>query len=261
MSQSAEAEIPFADGNVTGAVRVGATVRRRPGPWTPAVHRLLRHLERVGFEGAPRVLGFDAHGREALTYIPGETSPDPRVSFATDAALAQVAQLLRRLHDATVAFAPPPDAPWRFQVGAPTTGEVVCHNDIAPWNTIVAEGRAVAFVDWDFAAPAPREWDIAHAVWRFVPLCDDPGFGAPAEQARRLRLFCDAYGLTGRGGLLATIARRQRALYDSIAAWAAAGEPAFVASWRRGDAAATLKDSDYLDRYRREFSRELVRRA
>jgi hypothetical protein len=78
-----------------------------------------------------------------LSYIAGETNPDPLVSFAADAALAEVAQLLRRLHDATVAFAPPPGASWRFQVGAPTAGEVVCHNDIAPWNTIVA-GRKPA---------------------------------------------------------------------------------------------------------------------
>jgi len=28
-------------GNLSGAVRVGATVRRRSGYWTPAVHALL----------------------------------------------------------------------------------------------------------------------------------------------------------------------------------------------------------------------------
>ncbi|MGA8209061.1 MAG: (deoxy)nucleoside triphosphate pyrophosphohydrolase, partial [Nocardioidaceae bacterium] len=35
-------------GNVGGAVRVGGTVRRATGPWTPAVHRLLDHLGDVG---------------------------------------------------------------------------------------------------------------------------------------------------------------------------------------------------------------------
>ena len=52
-------EIPLADGSMTTVVRVGDTVRRPVGRWTPAVHSLLRHLEAVGFEGAPRVLGFD----------------------------------------------------------------------------------------------------------------------------------------------------------------------------------------------------------
>jgi hypothetical protein len=36
-------------------VRIGETVRRPPGYWTSAVHGLLRHLESIGFEAAPRV--------------------------------------------------------------------------------------------------------------------------------------------------------------------------------------------------------------
>lgn len=148
-------ETPFDDDNVTGAVRVGDTVRRRTGPWTPAVHSLLLHLERSGFPGSPRVLGTDERGREVLTYLEGGTSPDPRVSFATDDALSEVARLLRCYHDATVGFTPPEGALWRFAVGAPREGEVICHNDVAPYNTIVRNGKPVAFVDWDFAAPGP----------------------------------------------------------------------------------------------------------
>src|SRR6266511_4389576 len=45
-------------GNMAGeVVRVGRTVHRRAGLWTPAVHDLLRHVELVGFGGAPRALG------------------------------------------------------------------------------------------------------------------------------------------------------------------------------------------------------------
>ena len=65
-------EIPLLGGNVTEAVvRVGDTVRRPVGEWTPAVHALLHHLEDVGFSAAPRVLGIDAQGREVLTYCEG----------------------------------------------------------------------------------------------------------------------------------------------------------------------------------------------
>lgn len=46
-------------GNAGGAVLVDGTVRRLSGPWTPAVHALLRHLEARGFEGR--------HGRSAPT--------------------------------------------------------------------------------------------------------------------------------------------------------------------------------------------------
>lgn len=60
-------EIPLGGGDVDVgehvAVRVGDTVRRQVGPHTQAVHALLRHFERVGFDGAPRVPGFDERGR------------------------------------------------------------------------------------------------------------------------------------------------------------------------------------------------------
>ena len=59
-------------GNIGGAVRAGNTVRRAAGPWTPAVHALLAHLADKGFTGAPRPLGFDAQGREVLTFLEGE---------------------------------------------------------------------------------------------------------------------------------------------------------------------------------------------
>ena len=43
-------EIPLAGGNMSaGVVRVGDTVRRPAGPWTPAVHALLTHLHEAGF--------------------------------------------------------------------------------------------------------------------------------------------------------------------------------------------------------------------
>ena len=256
MRTTVDEEMAFDDGNVSAVVRVGATVRRVPGPWTRTIHALLRHLERVGFPGAPRAVGFDEQGREVLTFVAGETHPSPLVSFGSDAGLAAVARLLRRYHDATTTFVAPHDATWRFQIGAPATGDVVCHNDIAPWNTVVADGRPSAFIDWDFAAPGPRSWDIAHALWRFVPLYDDEQFGTPTEQARRMRLFCDAYGLEDRRGLLDLIERRQHVLYNSVVAWAAAGDPAFAAMCRDGHTKGILGDLAYVRRYRAEFERE-----
>jgi len=35
-------EQSFEDGNIIAVVRVGDTVRRATGPWTPAIHALLR---------------------------------------------------------------------------------------------------------------------------------------------------------------------------------------------------------------------------
>src|SRR5947209_10429997 len=111
-------------GRSFGAVRVGDEVRRPAQPWTATVHALLRHLEDVGFVGAPRALGFDGatgalglddQGRERLTFLPGqtvgETSPWPDW-VRSDDALRQVGEWLRRLHDATETFRPSDDAVW-----------------------------------------------------------------------------------------------------------------------------------------------------
>jgi hypothetical protein len=73
---------PLSGGGLTGAKRVGSTVHRATGPWTPAVHALLRHLERVGFE-APRVIGIDEEGREVLTFVAGRASIRTRPEFGT----------------------------------------------------------------------------------------------------------------------------------------------------------------------------------
>ena len=48
--------------------RVGDTVRRPAGAWTPTGTALLAHLGRKGFP-SPRPLGLDAKGRETLTFL------------------------------------------------------------------------------------------------------------------------------------------------------------------------------------------------
>src|SRR5918999_585333 len=95
-------EIPLPGGHVGGAVRVGDTVRRPVGPWTPAVHALLEHL-------APRiphitqVLGFDQRGREVLTYLPG-TVIDVKTERLTLAQIASAMEWTREFHGAMADF-------------------------------------------------------------------------------------------------------------------------------------------------------------
>jgi hypothetical protein len=92
MSDNHEAtrEIPLSGGLVTFVVRVGETVRRATGPWSPAVHALLRHLDDNGFDGASRFVGTDHRGREILTFNNGTvpSRADPRI--CTESALADV---------------------------------------------------------------------------------------------------------------------------------------------------------------------------
>ncbi|MFI7080393.1 phosphotransferase [Micromonospora sp. NPDC049903] len=225
----------LAGGNTGGAVRVGDTVRRVPGGWTPSVHALLRHLERRGFDQAPRALGFDENGREVLSYLPGEvvgvTRPWPAWVHSDDA-LRQVAEWLRAFHAAVASFVPPPDAVWR-EGGTWRPGLIVGHNDAAPYNATWSGGRLVGFFDWDLAAPVTPEWDLAFTAFSWVPLharhvVRAEGFTAFADRPRRVRLFLNAYGWNGSVGQFIEIVRdRVSAAARGVRHTAAAGDPAY----------------------------------
>jgi hypothetical protein len=207
-----EPEIPFAGGSHSTVVRVGATVRRGSREWSGSVLDLLRHVERAGFAGAPRALGFDDQGREVLTFIDGEVPfgsdfiPDEGGRFDRrlpdyvwrDDVLVQLGALIRAYHDAAATF-PWKGREWCFEARPPV--ETVCHNELLPTNTVFRAGVPVAFIDWDTAAPAPRAWDLGIAAWQWVPFARDEkcrAIGVPtgvADKARRLRLFLDAYGV------------------------------------------------------------------
>jgi hypothetical protein len=245
-------EVPLG-GNVAGAVRVGATVRRPTGPWTPAVHALLRHLERRGVGAVPRVLGLDDRGREVLSVVPGRAVPMPPPAWVRgDACLAATGRLLRAVHDAAADFVPPPVARWRGLPGAPPGGDVVCHNDVAPYNLLYDGGLPVGLVDWDLAAPRARAWDVAHAVWRCAGI--GAGGGAPANQGLRARVLVDAYGLKDRRGLVGLLARRMAVLGATIRAWADVGDPAFTAMRGTEHEDGPLRDRTFVLRHRDELA-------
>ncbi|MER7274151.1 phosphotransferase [Dactylosporangium sp. NPDC000244] len=225
----------MAGGNTGGAVRVGDTVRRAAGRWTPSVHAVLRHLEAAGFDGAPRALGFDEQGREVLSFLPGDVVGDARPWPAwvhSDDALRQVAGWLRDLHTAVAGFTPAPDAVWR-EGGSWRPGLVIGHNDAAPYNAAWSGGRLTGFFDWDFAAPVTPEWDLAFTAFAWVPLharhvVTAEGFTAFEQRPRRLRLFLDAYGWSGSLAEFAEIVRRRvSASAEGIRRVAAAGDPAY----------------------------------
>ena len=72
---SQDEEIRLAGGNLGGAVRVGDTVRRPVGPWTPAVHALLGHLAgRV-----PMLAGGLSYTAGAISYHRRWPDPYPSV--------------------------------------------------------------------------------------------------------------------------------------------------------------------------------------
>jgi phosphotransferase family enzyme len=244
-----EPEVPLTGGNMTAVVRVGDTVRRTAGPWTPTIHALLRHVRAAGFTLAPEPLGIDEQGREILSHRPGAT-PRPEVVHA-EATLDAVARMLRAYHDATAGFVLPPGGRWRFPIHEPV--EVVCHNDVAPYNLVFEGDTLAGLIDWDLASPGPRVWDLASTAYRFIPLCapENPDLPFPGadEQARRLARICMAYGdpRIGPASVLATAIVRLRDLNAFMHREAAAGNAAQRAIIERGRGRIYDVDAAYLE--------------
>ena len=192
-------EIPQQGGQVTdGVVRIGDTVRRPASPSAPTVHALLRHLQNAGFEGAPRPLGLDEYGRETLTYLPGMTGLSR--AAVSDEALADLGRLLRRFHDATASF-PLGARGWTSGSNDDAPAEVIGHCDVTPDNVVFANGRPYGLIDFDLARPTTRLFDIVTTLRHWAPIADpvdrDP-FQRSLDAGVRVRLFCDAYGVTAR---------------------------------------------------------------
>jgi hypothetical protein len=178
-------------GDVNVVVRVGDTVRRPMGEWSPTVHALLLHFEAVGFDGAPRFLGIDEQGREILSFVEGDAALAPLP--AGDEVLVELGRLLRRVHEAVASFEPPGDAAW-FSGGE---GPLICHRDLFPPNVIFRDGKPTALIDWDLAGPAEPLDDVVSAASHWAPLrTDNEKWGLPADRRpERVRILCDAYGL------------------------------------------------------------------
>ncbi|MGH2558634.1 MAG: aminoglycoside phosphotransferase family protein [Thermomicrobiales bacterium] len=180
--------------------RTGNVTLRPSTPWTATIHALLRHLETVGFSGAPRIVGtgVDPTGRETVEFIAGEVVPQ---RVWSDEGIFDLGQLLNRLHQATASFRPPLDAVWQDSfLRATGPNAIVSHGDAAPWNVVARHGRPVALIDWELAGPVDRLRELAHTGWLNAQLFDDDvaerqGLPPVEDRVRQLRLFADGYQL------------------------------------------------------------------
>ena len=204
-------EVPLAGGDVTeGVVRVGDTVRRPRGPWSSSVASYLHHLNRVGFPESPRYLGIDERGRDILQFIPGDVPRQPVVESwaAATSVLVGIADLLRRLHEASASFVPPADARWfgdDVHVDMPADlrseppSDIISHFDVTPQNVVFRDGKPIGLIDFDLTRPGSRLGDVINTAMWWVPLFPEPDRDpalATCDAPTRLAMFVDAYGLT-----------------------------------------------------------------
>jgi hypothetical protein len=240
--------IPLEGGNSGIVVRQGDTVRRPSGPWTPLVQRLMSALRERGLSFVPEPMGLDAEGREVVAFVSGSVPIYPMPAWVwSDNLLIDVATKLRKLHDATLNMALPMTG-WRRDPILPA--EVICHGDIAPYNTVCTSEQVFAFIDWDYAVPAPRGWDVGYAAYRWVSLTPQDHVDGHnhdlVEQRRRLALFCSAYGGITPIDTVRWAITRLADLVTSSRILASRGDPIFVATVAAGHDVLDENDARWL---------------
>ncbi len=232
--------------------RIGDTVQRPAGPWTPATQALLQHLHQQGFHGAPTPHGITNDGNELVSFIPGHVSNYPLSAAAkSTTALTSAATLLRDFHRASATFLTAKTQAYTWQLPARPNADVICHGDFAPYNVVLNGETAIAIIDFDTAHPAPRLWDIAYALYRWAPFTrpdNTDGFGSTAQQIQRATLFCDHYGLDAkeRSALPLLIVERLYVMVDTIVNGAAQGNTAFQANLADGHHLLYIADAEYV---------------
>lgn len=213
-------------GAMNRVVRIGGTVRRPQGAWSPGVHAGLRHLEEWGLDCVPRVVTTDALNREVLTYLPGRTIDGDRDAL-NNVQIAEVTSWLLRLHEALRGFQH--DGP--FRLPAPEGATIFGHNDFGVHNLCFAGNRLIGVIDWDTFGPTTVPLELAWLAWTAVPLWRPI---SAAASASRLNLIADTYDIEVEA-VLEAVPVRVQSLIDSIKGHEQSGDPGFAALFERGD--------------------------
>lgn len=198
----------------SGTTRIGGTIRRRTGPWTPAVHAGLQHLQNFGLDATPAVLGFDQLNREKLSYLPGRLVAAGQM--LNEVQLAEVASWTLRLHEALRGFSH--NGPFRGET--PEGATMFGHNYLDQRNLCFAGNRLVGVVGWDFLGPSTAPLELAWLVWSTAPL---GGVTKPDIAARRVCIVAQTYDIDP-FAILDAVQPRVELFVESLQTAAAAGD-------------------------------------
>jgi tRNA A-37 threonylcarbamoyl transferase component Bud32 len=239
-------------GNASGeVVRVGATVRK---PWTAATESVVAFVTAIRERGvdAPAPLGRDERGRQIIEFIPGRLAIESEP--LSTSGLRRVGALIRQIHDASAAHIPSPHAQWDTAIPAPGS-DLICHNDLAPWNLII--GDRWVFIDWDAAAPSTRLWDLAYSAQAFA-LSDAER--PPERAAADLAALVDGYGADAamRASLPETMTARTAAMLDLLTTSATTGREPWASMFADGHGAHWARVREYVGEHREVWKRALA---
>ncbi|WP_052436671.1 phosphotransferase [Georgenia sp. SUBG003] len=135
---------------------------------------------------------------------------------------------------------PPSGADWNTELSHPDGGPLVGHNDVCVENVVVRDGRAVALIDFEFAAPTHPLHDLAVLARHWVPIDTEQDalvYGRSGfDVGSRLRIVADAYGVprgAARACLLDHVVAGVHRGGAFVLSRVARGEQAFIDMWER----------------------------
>jgi thiamine kinase-like enzyme len=255
-------------GNLTSIYKKNETVLREQKPWSSTIHRVLLHLEKVGHTNSPRFIGIDDSGKEVLSFVPGDCKFD--YPFTNDEQeqlliIKNVAEMMRKYHDASLSFERTERDNWMFSYNGQLEKEVICHNDIAPYNITFVNDIPYGMIDFDTCCPAPRIWDIVYALYRFVPFSEKL-YDSEKQEYRNydvdrdkefrknsIPVFFSAYGMECPKDLFEQMTMRLQALADLINEEAKNGNGAFEKMLEEGHRDFYLREIEFIKEHSKEW--------
>lgn len=241
------------DGGREGKIkRNGDKVIRPANEWSAEVHKFLTYLISERFFSVPKPYGFTEKNEEMLSYVPGTAYnyPLPEI-FLDDEMIILSAKLLKKYHETGRKYVEKLSGNEKWMLPKVEPVEVMCHGDFAPYNVTLVDGKPTGIIDFDTLHPGPALWDIAYAVYRWVPFTSPENsdhYDDINEQIRKARVFIDAYGATSqqRENLPGMMVKRLKALTEYMTVQADNGNEDFAKNLEDGHLNIYLNDIDYI---------------
>lgn len=237
----------------------GDQIIRPANPWSADVHAFLNYLTKENFQYVPKPYGFTEQEEEILSYVPGKAYnyPLPKM-FLQDEVIVQAAQLLYTYHQAGKKYMSRLTNKETWMLPPVSPEEVMCHGDFAPYNVTIIDGKPEGIIDFDTLHPGPALWDVAYAVYRWVPFTSPKNpdhYDNLEEQIRKTKVFMDAYHATikEREQLAAMMAKRLNTLVQFMLDQADGGDEDFERNVEDGHVKLYLDDIQYILENEREI--------